>query len=180
MRYRPSPALLIGVPLVVLLVDQISKWWVLGNMALHQSMPVIPGLFNITSVRNPGAAFGLFSSFGAGVRIAFLAGVSILAVVLLVVYYLKSRPRDGLPRFAAALVIGGAIGNLIDRIRFGEVVDFLDVYIGRHHWPAFNVADSAITVGITLFVWSAWSEPKPEPKPEADTPHATSTDGDAR
>ncbi|MBI5136837.1 MAG: signal peptidase II [Nitrospirae bacterium] len=169
MRKRPSPALLVGLPPLVVALDQISKEWVLGNMGLHESIPVVPGLFSITSVRNPGAAFGLFSNSGPELRTAFLAGVSVLAVVLLTIYYLRSAPHERVPRLAAALVIGGAVGNLIDRLRFGHVVDFLDIYVGRHHWPAFNVADSAITVGITLFVLSAWRDGD-RPADGADAP----------
>ena len=113
---------------------------------------VIPGLFNIIHIRNTGIAFGLFKKSGSDYRIAALAGVTLLA--LLLIAYLISQVKKGhhLETFGLALIFGGAIGNLIDRFRLGEVIDFLDVYWKTHHWPAFNVADSAITVGISIFI----------------------------
>ena len=150
--------MLLLIPLAVAGVDQGTKHLVLAHMTLHESWAIIPGLFSITSVRNPGAAFGIFSDYGPAFRSIFLVGVSVLAVGLLTVFYLRSRPHDRAARLGAALVIGGAIGNLIDRVRLGEVVDFLDVYVGRFHWPAFNVADSAIAVGIGLFLWNTWQD----------------------
>ncbi len=176
MAARPSLTVLIGLPPLVILLDQLCKWWVLTSMELHQSMVVIPGLFNLTSVRNPGAAFGIFSTLGPTFRVALLVGVSLLALVLLTVFYFNSRPHEGTARFAAALVMGGAVGNLIDRLRLGEVVDFLDFYIQHHHWPAFNIADSAITIGISLFAWSAWRDrnmPDELPENEPEVPATT-------
>jgi len=168
MSWRPSLLPLLALPPIVVVADQLSKLWVLNNMVLHESFPVISGWFNMTSVRNPGAAFGLFSTFSDTVRTSFLVGVTLLALVLLTVFYIKSKPHEGVARLAASMVVGGAIGNLIDRVRFGEVVDFLDVYVGSHHWPAFNIADSAITIGISLFVWSAWMDGKRAQHAEVD------------
>lgn len=158
MRPRHPIGLLIGLPAGVIVADQISKFLILDRMQLFESIPVLPGLFSITSIRNPGAAFGLLGGVDDNIRILLLSAVSILAVALLAIYYLRSAPHERLSRFAAALVIGGALGNLIDRVRFGEVIDFLDVYIGRYHWPAFNIADSAISIGIGLFLWGSWQE----------------------
>ena len=157
-RERPSVRVLLLAPLAIVALDQATKLWVMAGMALFESHPVVPGLFSITYVRNPGAAFGLFAEMGDLVRLGLLVGVSLLAVGLLTAFYLRSPHADRTSRVAAVLVVGGAIGNLIDRVRFGEVVDFLDVFVGRYHWPAFNVADSAITIGIALFVLGAWRE----------------------
>ena len=133
-------------------LDQITKLLVLAWMPLHHAVAVIPGFFNLTHIRNPGGAFGFLAAGGQGLRNVLFIGVSIIAMGLIVTFY-RSTPRTH-PFLAAALamIFGGAVGNLIDRLRFGEVVDFLDFYIGAYHWPAFNVADSAITVGITIFI----------------------------
>jgi signal peptidase II len=136
----------------VVVLDQITKWLVLENIPLYQANPVIPGFFNLTHIRNPGGAFGFMAAGSQGLRHLLFIGVSIIAMGLIAYFYRstpKSYPYLGT---ALALIFGGAVGNLIDRLRFGEVVDFLDVYVGAYHWPAFNVADSAITVGITIFI----------------------------
>jgi signal peptidase II len=154
----PSVRLLAIAPLAIVAVDQVTKLWVTGRMDLFESWAVLPGFFSITYVRNPGAAFGLFADMGDLTRMAILVGVSLVAVGLLTAFFLRSPHADRVSRVAAVLVMGGAVGNLIDRIRFGEVIDFLDLYLGRYHWPAFNVADSCITVGIGLFIVGAWRE----------------------
>ena len=137
---------------LVVVLDQLTKWLVLAKMPLYHSTAVIPGFFNLTHIRNPGGAFGFMATGSQGVRSLLFVGVSIVATGI-IVYFYRSTPKT-YPYLASALamIFGGAVGNLIDRLRFGEVIDFLDVYIGTHHWPAFNVADSAITVGITIFV----------------------------
>jgi len=137
---------------LVVVLDQITKWLVLVKMPLYHSIPVIPGFFNLTHIRNPGGAFGFMAAGGQGIRNLLFLGVAILAMGL-IVYFYRLTPRTR-PYLAAALaaIFGGAVGNLIDRLRFGEVVDFLDFFLGAYHWPAFNVADSAISVGITVFV----------------------------
>lgn len=122
-------------------------------MRLHESIPVIQGLFSITYVRNPGAAFGFLADASPLFRSIFFVAVTVLAIILVMHYIRKSRAEEPFLTFALSLVLSGAVGNLIDRIRFGEVIDFLDVYIGSYHWPAFNVADSAISVGaVILFI----------------------------
>jgi signal peptidase II len=137
---------------LVVLLDQATKLLVLAKMPLYHSIPVIPGFFNLTHIRNPGGAFGFLASGGPGIRNLLFIGVSAVAMGLIVAFY-RSTPRTH-PYLASALslIFGGAVGNLIDRLRFGEVVDFLDVYVRTYHWPAFNVADSAISVGITIFI----------------------------
>jgi len=138
---------------LVAILDQITKVIILKNIPLHHSVTVIPRFFNITHIHNPGGAFGFMASQNSSVRNLLFLFLSSLAVCF-VFYFYKNTPRTH-PLLATgiALIFGGAIGNLIDRIRFGKVVDFLDFYIGTYHWPAFNVADSAITVGIIIFIF---------------------------
>jgi signal peptidase II len=117
---------------------------------LHESVPVIPGFFNLTYVRNKGAAFGILSGMQGAWRTVFFVIVSLVALSVLAVLVKKTAERLAL--VAYALISGGAVGNLIDRVRFGEVVDFVEWFYRSFHWPAFNVADSAITVGVGLLM----------------------------
>ncbi|MCX5833523.1 MAG: signal peptidase II [Deltaproteobacteria bacterium] len=136
----------------IILLDQATKHLIDSNMSLGDSFPVIQGLFNITYVRNPGAAFGIFAKSPEIFRTVFLIAVTSAAMLLILYYIRMNRGRDVLLNLALSLIFGGAIGNLIDRIRFGEVIDFLDFYVGSHHWPAYNVADSAISTGAVLLL----------------------------
>jgi signal peptidase II len=137
----------------VLVLDQITKALVLKHLPLGGRLPVIPGFFDITHVQNPGGAFGFLAAMSAEVRSLLFVAVSLLAAGLIVYFYWHTPPRQRVLAFGLALVFGGAVGNLLDRVRFGIVVDFLDVYIDNLHWPAFNVADSAITVGVFIFAF---------------------------
>ena len=138
---------------LVLLFDQATKIYIDASMPLHDSFSVIPGFFSITHVRNPGAAFGFLAGASPLFRNVFFVGVTMAAILLILHYVRTSKAEERLLTLSLSLILSGAVGNLIDRIRFGEVIDFLDVYIGSHHWPAFNVADSAISVGaVILFV----------------------------
>jgi signal peptidase II len=138
---------------LIVAADQISKALILNNLPLHHSVPVIAGMFNITHILNPGGAFGLMADMSVVVRTIVFLFISSMAVGLILYFYYKTPPTYKLLATGFALIFGGAIGNLIDRVRFGTVVDFLDFYIGNHHWPAFNIADSAITVGIFIFIY---------------------------
>jgi signal peptidase II len=144
------------ISLVILTLDQASKLYVDANFRLHESVPVIRDLFHLTYVRNKGAAFGILSE--SSVRIPFFISVSIVAMLGILWYIRHIRNDQRLAIFSLSLVFSGAFGNLIDRIRLGEVIDFLDVFWQRHHWPAFNVADSAISVGVTLLFIEMWRE----------------------
>ena len=117
-----------------------------------RDFPLIDGFFNIVHVRNPGAAFGFLAGAPPLFRYIFFIAVTVAAILLILHYLRVSRIEEPSLVSALALILAGAVGNLIDRVRFGEVVDFLDVYIGAHHWPAFNVADSAITVGAAVLI----------------------------
>jgi signal peptidase II len=136
------------VSLIVLVLDQVTKVYIDRTMQLYQSFPVIDGLFSITYLRNKGAAFSFLAGFAY--RRSFFIMVSLLAVVAILIAFRKLRDDQRLAAFSLGLILSGAIGNLIDRARLGEVIDFLDVYWRSHHWPAFNVADSAICVGVFL------------------------------
>jgi signal peptidase II len=149
---RKYTLMLITVGLVVL-CDQIAKLYVDTVMWPHQSITVIENYFDITYVRNPGGAFGLFAQAGRWIVRPLLLGLSAVAIVIIIVIY-RGTPADRLlVRLAFSLILGGAIGNLIDRLRFDEVIDFLDVHWYHYHWPAFNIADAAITVGVAILCW---------------------------
>ena len=145
-----------------LVVDQATKLYVDRVMALHQSIPVIDGLFSFTYLRNRGAAFSFLSD--ASWRLPFFIGITLIAVVVIVVALKKMRDDQKLAQLALAMIFSGAIGNLIDRVRLGEVIDFLDVYWKSHHWPAFNIADSLICVGVALIALDMFREEKRQAK----------------
>jgi signal peptidase II len=136
--------------LVVIIVDQISKWVVMNNLMVHDSVPVLEGFFNLVHVRNRGMAFGLMNRPGIDFAFYFLVAASLMAIAFLLVWFFKLKDGDKRLIVGLSLILGGAVGNLIDRFRFHEVIDFLDFYLGGYHWPAFNIADSAITVGTFL------------------------------
>jgi signal peptidase II len=141
---------------IILVLDQTTKLYVDANFRLHETVPVIRDFFHLTYVRNKGAAFGILSD--SAVRIPFFISVSIIAMLGILWYIKQIRDDQKLALFSLSLIFSGALGNLIDRIRLGEVIDFLDVFWQRHHWPAFNVADSAITVGVALLFIEMWRE----------------------
>jgi signal peptidase II len=149
----------LSVLLVALIfaLDQWTKQWILEGWELGESVPVIPGFFSLTYVRNRGGAFGLLSDLPESGRVAFFVVFAVVTVAALV-WMLRSTPKeDWMQRLAITSVIGGAAGNLFDRVRYGEVIDFLDVYVRDWHWPAFNVADSFITCGVVLLLLSAFA-----------------------
>ena len=149
----------------VVVLDFITKAYISSTMLLHESFVVIGGFFNITYIRNPGAAFGFLADAAPAFRSSFFLCVT-LAVIIMILYYIsKSTMGELLETFALSLIVSGAVGNLIDRVRFGEVVDFIDVYIGSHHWPAFNVADSAISVGAVLLILQLLGQKKKQDSP---------------
>jgi signal peptidase II len=142
----------IGIILTVISMDQVTKIWILHNFALYESKVMIPGFFNLTYITNNGAAFSILAGQPALWRQIFFIGTAGVALVFIWMAQRSFGRTSALYTVALALIAGGAIGNLIDRIRFGFVIDFLDFFIGVHHFPAFNIADSAITVGVTLFI----------------------------
>lgn len=148
--------LLLSAAIVIL--DQVSKQWVTAGFSLGESLPVMPGLFSLTYVRNTGAAWGILGGMNG-----LLVALSVVVLVILV-FFRRGILTDSLVhRFALALMIGGIVGNLLDRLRLQYVVDFFDFYWGIHHFPAFNVADSAICVGVGLYMITALFPPKASP-----------------
>jgi len=143
----------------IIVIDQWTKKVVVGRFNLYDTIAVIDGFFNITYVLNPGAAFGFLAKMSEQYRVAFFVLVTIIAVAI-VVYLLIKEKSVLLRRYAYSLILAGAIGNLIDRITIGKVVDFLDFYIGKYHWPAFNVADISISVGVGLLILDMLMEKK--------------------
>jgi len=132
---------------LVIILDIITKTIIVNKVAYHEIIKVLP-FINIVHIENRGAAFGLFAGLGN----VFFIIVSIIAI-LFIVYYLRSVQKR-MEIISLSLVLGGAVGNLIDRIRIGKVTDFIDFYVNSWHWPSFNVADSALTVGIIFFLWA--------------------------
>ncbi|NIQ96918.1 MAG: signal peptidase II [Desulfuromonadales bacterium] len=141
---------------VILPLDQATKALITARFRLYESVTVIENFFHITYVRNKGAAFGILSD--SPYRIPFFITVTAVAIIGLLWYLLRHRDGSAWLHMALSLILSGAVGNLIDRIRFGEVIDFVDVHWYQHHWPAFNVADSAITVGVVLMLVDLWRE----------------------
>ena len=144
----------------IIILDQFTKHHIQKALRLHESVVVIEDFFSLTYIRNPGAAFGFFATQTAQFRSVFFLTVSAVALTLLIFFFLQTPKDDVWALIAISLLFGGAIGNLLDRLRIGEVVDFLDFYVGQFHWPAFNVADSAITVGISLLMFSLFLQKK--------------------
>jgi signal peptidase II len=142
--------LISGWVLFIVAVDQISKLIVDRTMPLYHSIPVIENFFNLTYIRNTGAAFGIFAGSAAAFRLPFLIFFSLVAMAFIIVMLRRLPAKETGLITALAFVLGGAIGNLIDRIAYGEVIDFLDFYWRGYHWPAFNVADSFITIGVMI------------------------------
>ena len=140
----------ISLSVIVLVLDQVSKIWITTSMFLYESINVIP-FFQLTYVQNEGAAFSFLNDAGGWQR-WFFVSLSLIASVFIIIWLSKLPKSEKLQSLGLAMVLGGAIGNLIDRLRFGYVIDFLDVYYQTWHWPVFNVADSAITVGVFMLL----------------------------
>ena len=156
-RFRNKLFFLISLHGVVLL-DLVTKRAVMDRLPLHQARPVIPGFFNLVHIRNRGVAFGILDSAEAvwkDLLLVFLPAVALVAILWLLYRY----PRlSGGVAVALGAISGGAAGNLLDRLRYQGVVDFLDFYWGRFHWPAFNVADMAISIGVGFLIFHFWRE----------------------
>lgn len=152
MSARALLLLFFAILLAVVGIDQATKIWVVRHFALYESLEIVPGFFNLTYLTNNGAAFSILAGQPAKWRQLFFIGAGGVALVIIWLSQRSFGRTSAVYTLALALIAGGAIGNLIDRIRFGFVIDFLDVFVRSHHWPAFNVADSAITIGVCLFI----------------------------
>jgi len=142
--------IIVPTALVVLILDRLTKSLVVDWVCYGDMVPVVPGFFDLTYVRNTGAAFSLMAGARDSVRLPFLVLTSLAAVVVLFYFIRITRPEHRLVLFALSLILGGAAGNLIDRAFYGSVIDFIYWHIGGYYWPAFNIADSGITVGVTI------------------------------
>ena len=140
----------IWLAVVVVILDQLTKYIASTSLELHQSVAVMP-MFNWTLMHNPGAAFSFLANEGGWQR-WFFAVIAIAVSAVIVLWIKRLQQHEKWQAVALALILGGAIGNVIDRIWLGYVVDFIDVYYGHMHWPAFNIADSAITIGVVLII----------------------------
>ena len=147
---KPKYLILLVVSAIVLVLDQTTKLYIDRTMDLHTSISVVKNFFNITYLRNKGAAFGFLAH--SSYRLPFFILVSIVAVAVILAVFFRLRPDQKLTAFSLSLIFSGALGNLVDRVRLGEVIDFLDAHWYGHHWPAFNIADSAICVGVFLLI----------------------------
>ncbi|MEN6560596.1 MAG: signal peptidase II [Acidobacteriota bacterium] len=145
-----GPYFLLAGALIAL--DQATKNLVARKLPLYDSVPVIPGFFNITRVHNKGAIFGTFSQTGNTLVFALLTAASLAALAFVVYYFFKTPASDKLMKVSLTLIMAGAVGNQFDRLVRGYVVDFLDFYVGKAHWPFFNAADSCITIGACLML----------------------------
>lgn len=160
----PRDYILLGVVvLIVFVVDQAAKAWVLHSLPLYSQKEIIPGLFNLVHVRNTGVAFSFFAGSESPWRVTLLTMLPLVALGVIVYLYRETRSDEKAKRLALGLIAGGAAGNVTDRLRFGNVVDFLDFYIGPYHWPAFNVADMAVTAGAALLLFCVLRQEKSRP-----------------
>jgi signal peptidase II len=150
---KPHLKLFLVLTAAVVFLDQVSKAVVSSTLRMYEVKPVIHGLLNLTLIHNTGAAFGLMSGQVSPVRTFFFLAVSFLAMCVVLWMLLRLPAGQKVEQVALSLIFGGALGNVIDRIRLGEVVDFIDVYYRSYHWPAFNVADSAISIGVALLIF---------------------------
>jgi len=142
----------LGVAAVVLLLDQATKWYIRQTVSLYESIAVLEGIFSITHVRNSGGAFGFLNGTRSALRLPFFVVVSMVAVGVLLVFVRRVEPGQRGLLLALGGILGGALGNLVDRMMAGEVTDFLDFHWRGYYWPAFNVADSCITTGVLILL----------------------------
>ncbi|MBI3247606.1 MAG: lipoprotein signal peptidase [Deltaproteobacteria bacterium] len=144
----------------ILVLDQATKWLVASRLRVHESVTVIESFFQLTHARNTGAAFSLLAQAPASFRQPFFFVTTLIAVGVLLVLLRRVEPSRTLTLVAIAGILGGALGNFIDRLLYGEVIDFLLVHWRQYYWPAFNVADSCITVGVALLLFASFREPQ--------------------
>ncbi len=158
---------------VLIILDQYTKMWVNTHIPKHRFIMVIDNFFAITHIRNPGVAFGLFADGPSELKTYLFIGFSIIAIVAILIFFHQTPPENKMVRIGLILVFSGAIGNLIDRILYHEVIDFLDFFVGSYHWPAFNIADSCITIGVLLmFVDLIQARKAPQVEDSSDTPES--------
>ena len=159
MRKKYLQLLLISGALI--LIDQWTKFLVTIHIPLYFSVRVIDDFFNITHIRNPGVAFGLFANHESEYKVLFFIVISAIAIVAILILFHQTPNNRRMVRIGLTLILSGAIGNLMDRVVHKEVIDFIDFYYQKFHWPAFNVADSCITIGVALMILDLfWHHPE--------------------
>lgn len=159
-------AILLAVSLTTIVLDQLTKLSIVSTFDLYESVTVLENFFHITYILNPGAAFGIFAGKTAAFRVPFFLILSFIASVGIMIFY--RSVEDRLVQLSLSLILGGAVGNMIDRARLGQVIDFIDVHWYNNHWPAFNVADSAITVGVGLMILDMFLKEKGSHRRDAE------------
>jgi signal peptidase II len=157
------------IAFLVVFSDRLAKWVVESKITLHDNINIIPGFFRLTHVENRGAAFGLFAESPSEWKVTVLVLFSLVALVIVSALLWKNSHAMTSTGVGLALILGGALGNLWDRLLSGHVVDFLDFYFGSYHWPAFNVADSAIVIGALLLVTEILFSKSPSEQKSADS-----------
>ena len=158
-QQQDSRSFYLFVAFATLLLDQLTKWLTTRQLALGELYRVLPSVFNLTHMQNRGAAFGLFADSDSSTVQVFLIAFSVAALIL-VLFLLWRGVSSAWSGWGLGLILGGALGNLIDRLRAGSVVDFLDFHLGRYHWPAFNLADSAVVIGAAALMIEVLRRPK--------------------
>ncbi len=153
MHLKDKKFYLFLMPLIII-ADQASKWLVTKSLPLEGTRDVINGFFRLWHVRNSGAVWGFFQGHDGGWVPKLITALAVAALLVVMFFFLRAGRQERLELFAYAFILGGALGNIIDRLRLGYVVDFLDVYVRTWHWPTFNVADSCITIGVLLLAFS--------------------------
>ena len=143
--------MLVVISGLVVVSDQLTKWLITRSLSYYEQINVIPGFFNLIYIHNPGGAFGIFAKNQGNLHSMMFIIIAVAAMGLVLYLYNNTPSEYPVLSFGFALIFGGAIGNIIDRIRLGEVIDFIDLYINHMHWPAFNIADSAISIGMVIF-----------------------------
>lgn len=159
-------AVIVGV---ILFFDQLTKILIAQSLEIGHRIPVIPSFFDLTHMRNPGAAFSFLAQAPEWFRQPFFLVATGVAIAALLFFIMYAKEEGLLLVVAAASILGGAIGNLIDRLLYGEVIDFLLFYWGEWSWPAFNVADSCITLGVIGLLWASWKQPATTPHEQMST-----------
>ncbi|MCX8072509.1 MAG: signal peptidase II [Candidatus Binatia bacterium] len=145
----------LGLATAIAVLDQVTKWMVVAWLPLHTTIPVIPGFAELTHVKNTGGAFGFLAGAHEAWRLPFFLGASLVAILLLWQVVRRARSEEKGVLFAVGSILGGAVGNLIDRVRVGAVTDFISLHWREYYWPAFNVADSFISIGVAVLVWQS-------------------------
>ena len=160
-RAAGTRLLYLGLSLLLFGLDRLSKSMVVARLPLYESVPIIENFFHLTHVANTGALFGLMAGMASPLRGLIFITIPVLAIFLILAFQIRTRENDFLIQTGLSLILGGAMGNLYDRIAFGHVVDFLDFSLAGHHWPAFNLADSSICLGVFTLILDLFRRERP-------------------